>query len=163
MNIKIYPDPILLKSCSEIKNIDKDLIDLINSMINTMREAEGIGLAAPQVGILKRVFVCQDFSDESKETFLTMINPKIIDTEGRVESKEGCLSIPGYYDYVYRAEKIQIEALDINGKSKIYLTDGMQSIVFQHEYDHLDGILFPYRMSQIKRDIFMKKINREFK
>jgi peptide deformylase len=163
LNIKIYPDPILLKSCSEIKNIDKDLIDLINSMINTMREAEGIGLAAPQVGILKRVFVCQDFSDESKETFLTMINPKIIDTEGRVESKEGCLSIPGYYDYVYRAEKIQIEALDINGKSKIYLTDGMQSIVFQHEYDHLDGILFPYRMSQIKRDIFMKKINREFK
>ena len=163
MNIKIYPDPILLKSCSEIKNIDKDLIDLINSMINTMREAEGIGLAAPQVGILKRVFVCQDFSDESKETFLTMINPKIIDTEGRVESKEGCLSIPGYYDYVYRAEKIQIEALDINGKSKTYLTDGMQSIVFQHEYDHLDGILFPYRMSQIKRDIFMKKINREFK
>ena len=163
MNIKIYPDPILLKSCSEIKNIDKDLIDLINSMINTMREAEGIGLAAPQVGVLKRVFVCQDFSDESKETFLTMINPKIIDTEGRVESKEGCLSIPGYYDYVYRAEKIQIEALDINGKSKTYLTDGMQSIVFQHEYDHLDGILFPYRMSQIKRDIFMKKINREFK
>ena len=163
MNIKIYPDPILLKSSSEIKNIDKGLVDLINSMINTMREAEGIGLAAPQVGILKRVFVCQDFSDESKETFLTMINPKIIDTEGRVESKEGCLSIPGYYDYVYRAEKIQIEALDINGKSKIYLTDGMQSIVFQHEYDHLDGILFPYRMSQIKRDIFMKKINREFK
>ena len=163
MNIKIYPDPILLKSCSEIKNIDKDLIDLINSMINTIREAEGVGLAARQVGILKRVLFCQDFSDESKETFLTMINPKIIDTEGRVESKEGCLSIPGYYDYVYRAEKIQIEALDINGKSKIYLTDGMQSIVFQHEYDHLDGILFPYRMSQIKRDIFMKKINREFK
>ena len=163
MNIRIYPDPILLKSSSEIKNIDKGLVDLINSMVNTMREAEGIGLAAPQVGVLKRVFVCQDFSDESKETFLTMINPKIIDTEGRVESKEGCLSIPGYYDYVYRAEKIQIEALDINGKSKTYLTDGMQSIVFQHEYDHLDGILFPYRMSQIKRDIFMKKINREFK
>ncbi|MBT3445877.1 peptide deformylase [bacterium] len=163
MNIRIYPDPILQKSSSEIKNIDKGLVDLINSMVNTMREAEGIGLAAPQVGVLKRVFVCQDFSDESKETFLTMINPKIIDTEGRVESKEGCLSIPGYYDYVYRAEKIQIEALDINGKSKTYLTDGMQSIVFQHEYDHLDGILFPYRMSQIKRDIFMKKINREFK
>ena len=64
MNIKIYPDPILLKSSSEIKNIDKGLVDLINSMVNTMREAEGIGLAAPQVGVLKRVFVCQDFSDE---------------------------------------------------------------------------------------------------
>ena len=159
---KKYGSPFFLINEAKIKgNIDR-----FRKSFSNYKGKFTLGYSTktnPQVGILKRVFVCQDFSDESKETFLTMINPKIIDTEGRVESKEGCLSIPGYYDYVYRAEKIQIEALDINGKSKIYLTDGMQSIVFQHEYDHLDGILFPYRMSQIKRDIFMKKINREFK
>ena len=83
--------------------------------------------------------------------------------EGRIESKEGCLSIPGFYEYVYRYEKIQIDALDLDGNEVVYHPDGLQSVVFQHENDHLDGILFPERMSQIKKDIFMKKINKEFK
>jgi len=128
-----------------------------------MKDAEGVGLSAPQVGILKRVFVCRDFSDENKEIFLVLINPKLIDFEGRVESKEGCLSIPGFYDYVYRHEKINMKALDIDGKEQNFNSDGKQSIVFQHESDHLNGILFPERMAKIRKEIFLKKINKAFK
>ncbi|MBT3475980.1 peptide deformylase [bacterium] len=163
MEIKIYPDPILLENCNDVVNIDEDLVSTAKEMIDTMKSVEGIGLAAPQVGILQRFFVCIDFSDENREESLVLINPQITKKEGRIESKEGCLSIPGFYEYVYRYENIEIKALDLDGKEVVYNPQGLQSVVFQHEYDHLDGILFPDRMSQIKKDIFMKKIKRELK
>ena len=163
MDIKIYPDPILTKKCEDILNIDDSLVDKVKNMITTMRNADGIGLAAPQVGLLERFFVCIDFSNESREDTLILINPIITKKEGRVESKEGCLSIPGFYDYVFRYEHIEIKALDLNGKEILYTPEGIQSVVFQHEYDHLDGILFPERMNKIKKDILMKKINKELK
>ncbi len=163
MDIKIYPDPVLLKNCESVEKVDDNFISTVSMMVDTMRAAEGIGLAAPQVGILERFFVCLDFDDENKEKTIVLINPEITKMEGRIESKEGCLSIPGFYEYVYRYEKIEIKAYDLTGKEVIYVPDGIQSVVFQHEFDHLDGILFPERMSQIKKDIFMKKINREFK
>lgn len=163
MEIKIYPDPILLENCKDIVNIDEGLVSTAKEMINIMRSVDGIGLAAPQVGVLQRFFVCIDFANENREDSLVLINPKITEMEGRIESKEGCLSIPGFYEYVYRYEKIQIDALDLDGNEVVYYPDGLQSVVFQHENDHLDGILFPERMNQIKKDIFMKKINKEFK
>jgi len=163
LSIRIFPDPILEQKCEEIDNIDDKLIKLAQDMIKSMKDAEGVGLSAPQVGILKRIFVCRDFSDENEEAFLILINPQIIDFEGRVESKEGCLSIPGFYDYVYRYERISMKALDINGKEQKFNSNGQQSIVFQHESDHLDGILFPERMTKIKKEIFLKKINKAFK
>ena len=163
MEIKIYPDPILLENCKDVVNIDEGLVSTAKEMINIMRSVDGIGLAAPQVGILQRFFVCIDFANENREDSLVLINPRITEMEGRTESKEGCLSIPGFYEYVYRYEKIQIDALDLDGNEVVYHPDGLQSVVFQHENDHLDGILFPERMSQIKKDIFMKKINKEFK
>ena len=94
-------------------------------MVDTMRAAEGIGLAAPQVGILQRFFVCLDFDDENKEKTIVLINPEITKMEGRIESKEGCLSIPGFYEYVYRYEKIEIKAYDLTGKEVIYVPDGI--------------------------------------
>lgn len=163
MDIKIYPDPVLFEDCTDVKNIDDNLISVVSEMIETMKSVDGIGLAAPQVGLSKRFFVCLDFEDENKSQTLVLINPKMTKMEGRVESKEGCLSIPGFYEYVYRYEDIEIKALDLNGKDIVYTPRGMQSVVFQHEYDHLDGVLFPDRMSQIKKDIFMKKINKEFR
>ena len=163
MEIKIYPNPILLENCKDVVNIDEGLVSTAREMINIMRSVDGIGLAAPQIGILQRFFVCIDFANENREDSLVLINPKITEMEGRTESKEGCLSIPGFYEYVYRYEKIQIDALDLDGNEVVYHSDGLQSVVFQHENDHLDGILFPERMSQIKKDIFMKKINKEFK
>tara|TARA_B100001996_G_C18530941_1_gene543029 strand:+ start:236 stop:727 length:492 start_codon:yes stop_codon:yes gene_type:complete len=163
LDIKIYPDPILKQECKEVSNIDSSFVRDIDNMIKTMKSADGIGLAAPQVGILERFFVCVDFSNDSKEDSLVLINPVIVKAEGRIESKEGCLSIPGFYDYVFRYEYIQINALDLDGKEITYTPEGIQSVVFQHEYDHLDGILFPERMSKIKKDILMKKIDKEFK
>ena len=163
MEIKIYPNPILLENCKDVVNIDEGLVSTAKEMINIMRSVDGIGLAAPQIGILQRFFVCIDFANENREDSLVLINPKITEMEGRTESKEGCLSIPGFYEYVYRYEKIQIDALDLDGNEVVYHSDGLQSVVFQHENDHLDGILFPERMSQIKKDIFMKKINKEFR
>ena len=163
MDIKIYPDSILTKKCEDVINIDHSFIKIVEDMIKLMKEADGIGLAAPQVGILKRFFVCTDFSDDSKNKSIVLINPVITSKEGRVESKEGCLSIPGFYDYVYRDEQIQVNGIDLEGNDVTYETKGIQSIVIQHEYDHLDGVLFPERMTPIKRDIFMKKIDKEFK
>tara|TARA_Y100001970_G_scaffold294153_1_gene447601 strand:+ start:3837 stop:4328 length:492 start_codon:yes stop_codon:yes gene_type:complete len=163
LDIKIYPDPILKQECKEVSNIDSSFVRNIDNMIKTMKSADGIGLAAPQVGISERFFVCVDFSNDSKEDSLVLINPVIVKAEGRIESKEGCLSIPGFYDYVFRYEYIQINALDLDGNEIIYNPEGIQSVVFQHEYDHLDGILFPERMSKIKKDILMKKIDKEFR
>ena len=163
LEIRIFPDPVLEKECEEIGDIDDEVVDLAQSMIATMKKAEGLGLSAPQVGVLKRLFVCKDFSDEDEERFLVLINPKIINFEGRVESREGCLSIPGFYDYIYRHERVSMTALDLDGQQQSFNCDGMQSIVFQHEFDHLDGILFPERMTKIKKEIFLKKINKAFK
>ena len=163
MDIKIYPDPVLFEDCEEVSVINDDFIAKVNEMIETMRNADGIGLAAPQVGILGRFFVCLDFSTEERLDSLVLINPVITEKKGRVESKEGCLSIPGFYEYVYRYEEIEVKALDLKGKEIVYCPTGLQSVVFQHEYDHLDGILFPERMNSITKDIFMKKINKEFK
>jgi peptide deformylase len=163
LKLKIFPDPILEKECDEIKKIDKNIIKLSQDIIETMIDSDGIGLSAPQVGILKRIFVCKDFSDEDNYKTLILINPKITSYKGKVQSREGCLSIPGFYDYVSRHETISMVALDINGDEQYFESDGMQSIVFQHEFDHLDGILFPERMTNIKKDIFLKKIKKEFK
>ena len=99
LSVRIFPDPILQKQSKEVDNIDEKIVKLTKSMIETMKDSDGVGLSAPQVGILKRIFVCRDFSDEDKETFLILINPTIIDYQGRVESKEGCLSIPGFYEF----------------------------------------------------------------
>tara|TARA_B100000959_G_scaffold12271_1_gene12175 strand:+ start:660 stop:1160 length:501 start_codon:yes stop_codon:yes gene_type:complete len=163
LKIRIFPDPVLEKECEEVDDIDDELVDLAQSMIVTMKEAEGLGLSAPQVGVLKRLFVCKDFADADEQRSLVLINPKIIDFEGRVESKEGCLSIPGFYDYIYRHERVSMTALDLDGKQQSFNCNGMQSIVLQHEFDHLDGILFPERMTKIKKEIFLKKINKAFK
>ena len=163
MDIKIYPDPVLFEDCEEVSVINDDFIAKVNEMIETMRNADGIGLAAPQIGILGRFFVCLDFSTEERVDSLVLINPVITEKKGRVESKEGCLSIPGFYEYVYRYEEIEVKALDLKGKEIVYCPTGLQSVVFQHEYDHLDGILFPEIMNRITKDIFMKKINKEFK
>ena len=160
LDILHFPNPLLRKKCNKITEVNKDLYRLADDMCETLDYHKGLGLAGNQVGYLKRIVVIK-LPEENE--FRVLINPEITKMEGRIESKEGCLSIPGFYEYVYRYEKIEIKAYDLTGKEVIYVPDGIQSVVFQHEFDHLDGILFPERMSQIKKDIFMKKINKEFK
>tara|TARA_B100000214_G_C23761868_1_gene532670 strand:- start:160 stop:663 length:504 start_codon:yes stop_codon:yes gene_type:complete len=163
LNLRIYPDDVLRKISKNIEKIDSDIINTVSQMDLLMNENKGIGLAAPQVGISKRFFITKDFQDEDSEKFLVFINPTIKEMYGTIESKEGCLSIPGYYDLIKRHEKILVSYLDQNGKNIEKEFSGMQSIVFQHEFDHLEGILFPDKLPLIRKEIFFKKINKEFK
>ena len=162
IELKIYPNELLRKVSKDVKNIDQKLSKIYNEMRILMNNEKGIGLAAPQIGINERFFISKDFSNDSDETII-FINPEIIEAEDVVESKEGCLSIPGHYDYVKRNNRILVSYLDLSGKNEKREFLDMQSIVFQHELDHLDGILFPDRLPKIRKDIFFKKIDKEFK
>ena len=162
IELKIYPNELLRKVSKEVKNIDQKLSKIYDEMCILMNNEKGIGLAAPQIGINERFFISKDFSNDSDQTII-FINPEIIEADDIVESKEGCLSIPGHYDYVKRNNRILVSYFDLSGKNEKKEFSDMQSIVFQHELDHLDGILFPDRLPKIRKDIFFKKIDKEFK
>ena len=162
IELKIYPNELLRKVSKEVKDIDQKLSKIYDEMCILMNNEKGIGLAAPQIGINERFFISKDFSNDSDKTII-FINPEIIEADDIVESKEGCLSIPGHYDYVKRNNRILVSYFDLSGKNEKKEFSDMQSIVFQHELDHLDGILFPDRLPKIRKDIFFKKIDKEFK
>ena len=130
-------DPVLRQTAAEVTKIDKKLIKLLKDMADTMYAAEGVGLAAPQIGVSKRIVVI-DVGDG----IIEMINPVIINKEGSVVGGEGCLSVPEYEGEVERAEKVECEFTDRSGKRYLIETDGLLAIAIQHELDHLDGVLF---------------------
>jgi peptide deformylase len=145
-NITVRGDEILTKKCKTIKSITPRLRELAEDMVETMKAADGVGIAAPQVGVMKRFFVAMphvESEDESiREKIYYMINPEITYREGTQESSEGCLSVPGYMGLVDRPEKIRIKALDLDGNEQEYEFEGFAATVFCHEYDHLEGILY---------------------
>ena len=130
-------DPVLRQTAAEVTKIDKKLLKLLKDMADTMYAAEGVGLAAPQIGVSKRIVVI-DVGDG----IIEMINPVIINKEGSVVGGEGCLSVPEYEGEVERAEKVECEFTDRSGKRYLIETDGLLAIAIQHELDHLDGVLF---------------------
>ena len=146
-----YPDPLLAQVSVEVTSFDRDLQNLVNDMFETMYEAEGIGLAAPQIGVLQRV-VTIDLGDEGEP--LTLVNPEIIKTEGTIDSEEGCLSIPGFRDNIMRRGKVIVKACNIKGEPIQFEAQELLSRCVQHEIDHLDGILFIDRLSRLKRQFF---------
>lgn len=133
------PDDVLHKPAKEVTKITPNVVKLLNDMADTMYDADGVGLAAPQVGILKRLIVV-DVGDENG--LIKMINPVIVEKEGEQFGPEGCLSIPGYNGDVRRAEKVTVKGLDENGKEITITGTGLLSRCFQHEIDHLNGVLF---------------------
>ena len=145
-NITVRGSEILTKKCKPIKAITPRIRQLAEDMVETMKAADGVGIAAPQVGVMKRFFVAMphvDSEDESiREKIYYMINPEITYREGTQESSEGCLSVPGYMGLVDRPEKIRIKATDLDGNEQEYEFEGFAATVFCHEYDHLDGILY---------------------
>lgn len=157
LEIKKYPDDVLKKKATPVENFDSDLQRLIDDMVETMYAASGIGLAATQIGISKRLIVVDVSTKEEKYPLVILINPEIIETDYFVDSEEGCLSIPGYISTIKRAEKIIVRGLDRNGKSIQFEADGLFARAIQHEIDHLDGILFIDRMGYIKREFFKKR------
>lgn len=137
-NIVKYPDPILREKAVEVKKFNERLGKLLDDMAETMYDAHGVGLAAPQVGISKRVMVV-----DVGEELIEMVNPEIIEKSGeQIEPPEGCLSIPGLLGYVKRANKIRVKGQDRNGNPIEIEAEGFLARAFQHEIDHLDGVLF---------------------
>ena len=157
--IVIEPDPILRKESAPIEKVDNDLRKLLDDMLETMYAAPGIGLAAVQVGILKRLIVIDISKDKEKKNPLFLINPEIVSKSKNTSMyEEGCLSLPGHFAEIERPSECQINFLDYNGKKKEITAQGLLSTCIQHEVDHLNGILFIDYLSKLKKDMIIKKL-----
>jgi len=154
-----FPDPRLRTRAEPVGEVDATVRKLIDDMFETMYAAPGIGLAATQVNVHKRLLVI-DISESRREP-LALINPEILSREGVEETEEGCLSVPGVYDKVSRAEKIRVRALDRNGNQFELDADGLLAVCIQHEMDHLEGKLFVDYLSELKRTRIRKKLEKE--
>ncbi len=159
LDILTYPNPELLKLSKSVEKFDKTLHTLLDNMAETMYHANGIGLAAPQVGHKLRVFVIDIAIEEGAEKQLyEFINPTISCGSGSITFEEGCLSVPGFSEEVKRKEKIQIDFQDRFGKPQTLMAEGLLAVAIQHENDHLDGILFVDRLTPIRRRMAKKKL-----
>ena len=170
-----YPDPVLSTKATEVTEFTPDLHELVKNMLFTMYNAPGIGLAAPQIGLGKRIFVLDvDYDREvvtnsagKEEVRLSgfrpkvFINPIISGTSGTTTYEEGCLSVPGVYEEVKRFESIHVKYQDLNGNTHEMSADDLMSICIQHENDHLDGIVFIERLSNLKKNFYKKKMAKE--
>jgi len=161
LQILEFPDPRLRIRAEPVAEVDDALRRLIDDMFDTMYAAPGIGLAATQVNVHKRLLVI-DIS-ETRDQPLALINPEIIARDGVEETEEGCLSVPGIYDKVTRAERIRVRALDRKGKQIEMEVDGLLAVCIQHEMDHLEGKLFVDYLSELKRTRIRKKLEKERK
>jgi len=153
--IRLYGDPVLRTPAASIEAIDDEVRRLIDDLVETMYEADGIGLAAPQVGVSLRVFV-YDIRDPETEPGV-LVNPEIVDRAGSHRDEEGCLSLPGLSEIVERPERIVVRGLDAEGTQVEIEAEGLLSRCIQHETDHLDGILFIDRVSALKRKMLLRK------
>jgi len=144
-----YPDPRLAEVCAPIETFDERLVSLVESMIELMFHAQGVGLAAPQVGVTVRLFLATPTFD--RDDVHVYINPRIVSGEGGVDDEEGCLSFPGVYSRVKRKKKVTIEATGLDGELFRETVTGLHSRILQHENDHLEGILLVDRMGTISK------------
>ena len=161
LTILEFPDPRLRTRATPVVQVDAPLRDLIDDMLETMYAAIGIGLAATQVNVHRRLLVA-DVSEGRNEPRV-YINPEILDRTGTETMQEGCLSVPGYFDEVERAERIRVRALDRDGKAFEEDLEGLLAVCVQHEIDHLDGKLFVDYLSEMKRQRVRKKLEKERK
>jgi peptide deformylase len=158
--IRIYPDPILQVKAAEIENIDDRIVRLAGEMAETMYAAPGVGLAAPQVGVSERLIVVDVSRPEGNNDLITLINPQILEEEEQIVEEEGCLSVPGIRENVARAKRVLVRGYDLNEREQEIEAEGLLAVAFQHEIDHLEGILFIDRISRLKRGIIQRKIRK---
>lgn len=158
LNILEFPDKRLRTIAQPVESVDESIIQLVDDMLETMYQAKGIGLAATQVNVHKRVIVI-DVSEEKNEP-LYLINPEIIEKDGVEESEEGCLSVPGFFEKVTRADHIKIKALNKDGDSYELEAKDLLAVCIQHEMDHLDGKLFVDYLSPLKRKRIQTKLEK---
>ena len=156
-----YPDPRLRTKAAPVTAVDDALRKLIDDMLETMYGARGIGLAASQVDVHLRLLVL-DVSD-ARDQPMVFINPEILEAEGRAPGEEGCLSLPGIYDKLERAERVRVRALDRDGRTFELEAEGMLAVCIQHEIDHLEGKLFVDYLSELKRQLIRRRLQKERK
>lgn len=156
-----YPDPRLRIRAEPVTKVDAEIRRLVEDLFETMYAAPGIGLAATQVNVHKRILVCDVSPDHSEPQCL--INPEIVSSEGATNSEEGCLSVPEFYDYIDRAAKIRVRALDRDGQPLELEAEGLLAVCIQHEMDHLEGKLFVDYLSELKRERLKKKAAKKAK
>ena len=157
--IIIEPDTILRKKSDPLEKVDNELRKLMDDMLETMYAAPGIGLAAVQIGVLKRMVVIDISKEKENKNPIFLINPEIVYTSKKTSIyEEGCLSLPGYFAEIERPAECQIEYLDYDGKKKEMKVDGLLATCIQHEVDHLNGVLFIDYLSKLKKDMIVKKL-----
>ena len=154
-----YPDDRLRRRARPVESVDAGIERLIDDMLETMYDAPGVGLAAPQVDVSKRVIVV-DVSEE-RDSPLALINPEVVAREDTEEMEEGCLSVPGIYETVERAARVRVRGLDRAGQGVEIEADGLLAVCLQHEIDHLDGKLFVDYLSTMKRQRIRKKLEKQ--
>ncbi|MGA8088379.1 MAG: peptide deformylase [Terracidiphilus sp.] len=155
-----YPEPVLSQPGEPVTEFDAELKKLVDDMFETMYASQGIGLAAPQVAVAKRVTIIDLSLGKDPAQKLVLVNPEVILREGKQYEEEGCLSFPEIREKVQRAAKVRIRAQDLKGKWFEMDGEELLSRAFQHEIDHLDGMLFIFRMSSLKRDLVLRKIRK---
>ena len=155
LEVRRYPDPVLKKLSEPVTVFDEELVDLVGKMRAAMHTKEGVGLAAPQVGVLKKIAVV-DYEDQSYD----LVNPKVLEQGGEQEGEEGCLSFPGIYAVVRRPEWVKVEAQDVRGEAHVYQVSGFVARAFLHEMDHLEGTLFIDHLSALKRGAIRRKMKK---
>lgn len=154
--IRVFPDPVLSMRASEVTEFDDDLARLVDDMLETMYEAPGVGLAAPQIGVSKRIFV----ADVGEGPFV-MVNPEIVETSGKWKFEEGCLSVPGRYWNIKRADHARAEGFALDGSPLTVEGDELMGRVLQHEIDHLHGILLLKHLGQLTRRAVLSELRDE--
>ena len=160
LTIVKYPEPVLQKPGEPVTEFDDELRKFVADMFETMYDAQGVGLAAPQVAVSKRITVIDTSNGKDAAQKLVLINPEIIEREGKLYEEEGCLSFPEIREKVVRASKVKVRAQDENGKWFEVEGEELLSRCLQHEIDHLDGVLFIFRISGLKRDLALRKIRK---
>jgi len=155
LEILIYPDPLIRKKSAAVENITEETVNICAAMAEAMYRSKGVGLAAPQVGILQKIIAV-----DIGEGLIKLINPRITLSEGHVKSEEGCLCLPKLNVDVKRFANVQVKGFDINGKELTFDAEDLLARAFQHEIDHLDGLLIIDRLSRLKRDIALRKFRK---
>lgn len=161
LNILRYPDERLHKIAAAVPSITQEIRTLVNDMAETMYAAAGVGLAATQVNVHKRIIVID--TSEARDELLVLINPEIIASAGQSETQEGCLSVPGIFDKVFRAEQVTVRATDIDGKLFEMDATGLLAVCIQHEMDHLVGKVFVEYLSPFKQSRILSKLKKQLR
>jgi peptide deformylase len=158
--IRVYGDPVLRQKAKPVEKIDGSIEQLVDEMFLVLEAEGGIGLAAPQIGVSLRVIIVSVPADSGSRTELALVNPVITSAEGSFEHEEGCLSVPGLYEKVERKARVTVEGLELSGVPYKGHYEGLPATVFQHEIDHLDGVLFVDRISPMRRRLLEKELGK---